>query len=104
MFWHDIVGIDGNYVGDFDGARISVAESRCAVSGDLILGKDPLSLFNFAFAETSAALGRAIPDDIDGTPAESRLWVAARRFEPQAGAFTSTRHNSLIRSMLASVV
>jgi hypothetical protein len=82
MFWHDIVGIDGNYVGDFDGAGISVAESRCAVSGDLILGKDPLSLFNFAFAETSAALGRAVPDDIDGTPAESPLWVAARRFEP----------------------
>src|ERR1039457_3858055 len=103
MFWHDIVGIDGNYVGDFDGAGISVAESWCAVSGDLILGKDLLSLFNFAFAETSAALGRAVPDNVYGAAEELPLRVAARRLEPQADPFASTRHNSLIRSMLANV-
>jgi hypothetical protein len=76
VLWHNIVSINGNYVCDFDGAGISVAEPWCAVSGDLILSKDLLSLFNFAFAETSAALGRPIPDDVDGAADEFSFPIA----------------------------
>jgi hypothetical protein len=104
VLWDNIVSINGNYIGDFDGAGISVTESWRAVSGDLILGKDPLSLFNLAFAETSAALGRPIPDDVDGAADEFSFPIAPSWLKPQACPFASTRHNPLIRSMFASVV
>ena len=100
----DIVSIDGNYIRDFDGTGFSVSDAWNAVSGDWILSECPLSLFNFAFAETSAALGRTVPDDEYGASDDSSLLVTSGGLKPQPGTFASTRHSSLIRSMLAKVV
>jgi hypothetical protein len=100
----NVVRIDGNYICDFDGTGFAVSDAWGAVSGDLILSECSLSLFNFAFAETSAALGRAVPDDEDSASDDPSFLVMSGGFKPQPDSFASTRHSSLILSMQANVV
>jgi hypothetical protein len=100
----DVFSVNGDHVRNFDAARISVGVPRGAVAGDLVLGECSLSFLKICFAETSAALGCAVPNDVDGSANDPALGIAPGWFKPQSGTFASTRHDSLILSILASVV
>jgi hypothetical protein len=91
-------------IGDLAGRGVTVADSRGAVFGGDVVGERALSRSSFALAETSASFDAAVTDDPHGLFNDPTVLIPSRWLQPETGAFASTRHNSLIRSMLANVV
>ena len=81
---------------DQDMRRMTVAKLWTAFVG-YVLGERIFSRLEIILARTCAEFAAVIEDDpLRRSPASLS--------KPEFGALTSTRHNSLIRSMLASVV
>jgi len=97
-----VIEVDGEDVGDID--RLDVA----LLAGWLVFERDVLGEFAFGFFNLVRKASRgempAVIDDEPDCPALElsvffRLWS-----KPESSAFASTRHNCLIRSILAKVV
>src|SRR5690349_15950830 len=74
------------------------------VLGGKVCAELLLSLAKLIRAASCALLVVAVPDEPCGIVCELAGGVAALGPEPKSGAFGSTRHRVLIRSMFASVV
>src|SRR5262245_36132257 len=101
MLMGNVIGIDGDHVGDPDLSGVTVADPRRRF-GDEVFGELPFSLCSFARASACADFPAAVPDDPCGW--FGSVGSLAGGLEPEARAFASTRHSSLIRSIAASVV
>jgi hypothetical protein len=100
----NIVGVDRDYIRDQDGRGITVPESWCGRFSDDIFGECFLSFDSFALAKASAAFELSVEDAPDRPLKEAAVWGAAGTLQPEARAFTSTRHSFLISLIEPRVV
>jgi hypothetical protein len=102
----NVAQVNSQDVRDRDLLRVAATGSsyRSFVLPGDILGETTFGSAKIACRAARALLVASVPDDVDGRVRDAAIVVVSRASEIEAGAFASSRHNSLIRLMYASVV